>query len=84
MKKGGIFHWEFPEGRHPAVIVSHAARIAAKSMVNVLLGSSQRSRRAAEINLLYDVRKSDLAEWRGSVSPILGWQIMQRILSSFG
>jgi len=35
-------------------------------------------------DLLYDVPKSDLTEWRGSVSPICGRQIVQRIVSSFG
>ena len=50
MKQWDIFTWEFPEGTHPAVIVSHTARIAAKPTVNVLLCSSQRAKRAAEIN----------------------------------
>ncbi|HEY3763080.1 MAG TPA: type II toxin-antitoxin system PemK/MazF family toxin [Verrucomicrobiae bacterium] len=50
MKQWDIFTWEFPEGSHPAVIVSHPQRIADKEVVNVLLCSSQRARRAAEIN----------------------------------
>jgi mRNA-degrading endonuclease toxin of MazEF toxin-antitoxin module len=50
MKQWDIFSWEFPEGQHPAVIVSHSARITAKPTVNVLLCSSQRARRAAEVN----------------------------------
>ena len=50
MKQWDIFSWEFPEGRHPAVIVSHPARIAVKPTLNVLLCSSPRARRAAEIN----------------------------------
>lgn len=50
MKQWDIFTWEFPEGSHPAVIVSHPRRIADREVVNVLLCSSQRTRRAAEIN----------------------------------
>ena len=50
MKQWNIFSWEFPEGKHPAVVVSHPARIAAKPTVNVLLCSSQRARRAAGVN----------------------------------
>jgi hypothetical protein len=50
MKQWDIFSWEFPEGKHPAVVVSHPARIAAKPTVNVLLCSSQRARRTADVN----------------------------------
>ena len=50
MKQWDIYTWEFPEGAHPAVIVSHPARISAKPVVNVLLCSSQRARRSAEVN----------------------------------
>ena len=62
MKQWDIFSWEFPEGKPPAVIVSHPARIAVKPTVNVLLCSSQRARRAAEINgMILD--ESDGLDW---------------------
>lgn len=62
MKQWDIFSWEFPEGKHPAVVVSHPARIAAKPTVNVLLCSSQRARRAAEVNEVI-LDESDGLDW---------------------
>jgi mRNA-degrading endonuclease toxin of MazEF toxin-antitoxin module len=50
MKQWDILAWEFPEGRHPAVVLSHPARIALKPVVNVLLCSSRRATRAAGAN----------------------------------
>ena len=50
MKQWDIYTWEFPEGSHPAVVVSHPARISAKPVVNVLLCSSQRAQRTADVN----------------------------------
>lgn len=62
MKQWDIYTWEFPEGKHPAVIVSHPARISAKAAVNVLLCSSQRARRAAEANELI-LDEADGLDW---------------------
>ena len=62
MKQLDIYAWEFPEGKHPAVIVSHPARIAAKPTVNVLLCSTQRARRAAEVNEVI-LDESDGLDW---------------------
>lgn len=62
MKQWDIYTWEFPEGNHPAVIVSHSARIAAKPTVNVLLCSSQRARRPAEVNEVI-LDESDGLDW---------------------
>jgi hypothetical protein len=50
MRQWDIYTWEFPEGKHPAVVVSHPARLAAKPIINVLLCSSQRAKRAADVN----------------------------------
>jgi mRNA-degrading endonuclease toxin of MazEF toxin-antitoxin module len=62
MKQWDIHTWEFPEGKHPAVIISHPVRIAAKPTVNVLLCSSQRARREAEVNeVLLD--EADGLDW---------------------
>jgi hypothetical protein len=62
MTQWDIFTWEFPEGKHPAVIVSHPARIKAKPFVNVLLCSSQRSNHPAEVNeVLLD--EADGLDW---------------------
>jgi mRNA-degrading endonuclease toxin of MazEF toxin-antitoxin module len=62
MKQWDIYTWEFPEGKHPAVIVSHLARIVAKPTVNVLLCSSQRARRVAEVNEVI-LDQSDGLDW---------------------
>ncbi|MEY2466744.1 MAG: PemK-like, MazF-like toxin of type toxin-antitoxin system [Verrucomicrobiota bacterium] len=50
MKQWDIVTWTFPEGKHPAVIISHSARVANKPIVNVLLCSSQRAKRQPEVN----------------------------------
>jgi hypothetical protein len=50
MKQWDIFTWTFPEGKHPAVIVSHSERVANKRVINILLCSSKRATRAAEAN----------------------------------
>ena len=62
MKQWDIVSWDFPEGVHPAVIVSHPARIAAKPVVNVLLCSSQRARRAAEAHEII-LDEADGLDW---------------------
>ena len=62
MKQWDIVTWEFPEGTHPAVIVSHPRRIADKQTVNVLLCSSQRARRLAEINEII-LDEADGLDW---------------------
>jgi mRNA-degrading endonuclease toxin of MazEF toxin-antitoxin module len=50
MTQWDIYTWDFEEGTHPAVIVSHPRRISTKPVVNVLLCSSQRAARPAELN----------------------------------
>jgi mRNA-degrading endonuclease toxin of MazEF toxin-antitoxin module len=47
MKQWEIVTWKFPEGAHPAVIVSHPERCAHKEQLNVLLCSTQRAQRQA-------------------------------------
>ena len=50
MKPWDIFTWDFPEaGPHPAVILGTVERVGLKSRVNVLLCSSQRAARRAEV-----------------------------------
>ena len=50
MKPWDIYTWEFPgAGAHPAVILSTETRTANKPVVNVLLCSSKRATRKAEI-----------------------------------
>ena len=62
MKQWDIFTWEFPERKHPAIIVSHQARIAAKPVVNVLLCSSQRAKRLPEANEIV-LDEADGLDW---------------------
>lgn len=47
MKQWDIYMWQFPFGKHPAVVISHPARITNKPVVNVLKCSSQRASRPA-------------------------------------
>jgi hypothetical protein len=62
MKQWDIFTWEFPEGIHPAVIVSHPARLAHKPTINVLLCSSQRAQRVPEANEII-LDEADGLDW---------------------
>ncbi|MEI9960006.1 MAG: type II toxin-antitoxin system PemK/MazF family toxin [Limisphaerales bacterium] len=62
MKQWDIFTWEFPEGDHPAIIVSHSVRVAQKPVVNVLLCSSQRAKRLAEVNEII-LDEADGLDW---------------------
>ena len=51
MKPWEIYTWNFPDaGPHPAVIVGNDERVKNKPKVNVLLCSSQRATRAAEVH----------------------------------
>ena len=51
MKQWDICTCDFAEaGPHPAVIVSHADRVARAPLVNVLIGSSQKASRPAREN----------------------------------
>jgi len=47
MKQWDIYTYEFPFGKHPAVIVSHPLRAAHKPVVNILKCASQRATREA-------------------------------------
>lgn len=62
MKQWDIVMWNFSEGRHPAVIVSHPDRIALKPVVNVLLCSCKRAARHAEINEII-LDEADGLDW---------------------
>jgi mRNA-degrading endonuclease toxin of MazEF toxin-antitoxin module len=62
MKQWDIFTWEFPFGKHPAVIVSHPTRVENKPVVNVLKCSSQRVGRAAQENEVM-LDKADGLDW---------------------
>jgi mRNA-degrading endonuclease toxin of MazEF toxin-antitoxin module len=63
MKPWEIYTWTFPEaGTHPAVIVSSAARVAHKPVVNVLLCSSQRASRPAQSHEV-PLDSADGLEW---------------------
>lgn len=51
MKAWEIYTWNFPEaGPHPAVILGTDERVKNKPKVNVLLCSSQRAKRSAEMH----------------------------------
>jgi mRNA-degrading endonuclease toxin of MazEF toxin-antitoxin module len=51
MKPWEIWTWNFPEaGPHPAVILGTDERVGRKPRVNVLLCSTQRASRKAEVN----------------------------------
>jgi mRNA-degrading endonuclease toxin of MazEF toxin-antitoxin module len=51
MKPWDIYTWDFPgAGSHPAVVLGTETRLKLKPRVNVLLCSSQRAKRKAEIH----------------------------------
>ncbi|HMO64260.1 MAG TPA: type II toxin-antitoxin system PemK/MazF family toxin [Verrucomicrobiota bacterium] len=51
MRPWEIWTWDFPEaGPHPAVVLATPDRLRLKARVNVLLCSSQRAGRAAEVH----------------------------------
>ena len=51
MKPWDIYTWSFPDaGSHPAVIIDTDERVKHKPTVNVLLCSSQRATRKAELH----------------------------------
>lgn len=62
MRQWEIVTWDFPEGRHPAVIVSHPDRCQHKERINVLLCSTQRAQRQARpYEVVLD--RADGLEW---------------------
>jgi len=64
MKPWEVWDWEFPHGKHPAVIVSPEARCLNTDIqtVNILGCSSRRASRAAEIHeVLLD--EADGLDW---------------------
>jgi mRNA-degrading endonuclease toxin of MazEF toxin-antitoxin module len=63
MKQWDIWTCDFAEaGPHPAVIVSHPDRVARASLVNVLLGSSQRASRPPRANEVL-LNSADGLDW---------------------
>jgi mRNA-degrading endonuclease toxin of MazEF toxin-antitoxin module len=63
MKAWDIFTWDFPDaGPHPAVVLGLEARISHKPKINVLLCSSQRTRRMADIDEVV-LDESDGLDW---------------------
>jgi len=63
MKPWEIWDYEFPWGRHPAIIVSSELRVERKSHVVVLSCSTQRATRDA-IGLEAVVDKDDGLDWK--------------------
>lgn len=63
MKPWDIYTWDFPEaGPHPAVVLGTDERVKNKPKVNVLLCSSQRATRAAELHEVI-LDSSDGLDW---------------------
>lgn len=63
MKPWDIYTWSFPDaGVHPAVIVGTDERVKNKPTVNVLLCSSQRATRKAELHEVI-LDSSDGLDW---------------------
>jgi mRNA-degrading endonuclease toxin of MazEF toxin-antitoxin module len=63
MKQWEIWTCDFAEaGPHPAVIVSHADRVARAPLVNVLIGSSQKASRPARENEVI-LNSADGLDW---------------------
>jgi hypothetical protein len=81
MKQWDIVMWNFPEGRHPAVIVSHPERIALKPVVNVLLCSSKRATRQAEANEII-LDEADGLDWPTLCKCDLLYDVDQKELSA--
>jgi mRNA-degrading endonuclease toxin of MazEF toxin-antitoxin module len=63
MRPWDIYTWNFPEaGPHPAVILGTDERVKNKPKVNVLLCSSQRAKRTAELHEVI-LDSADGMEW---------------------
>jgi hypothetical protein len=64
MKQWEVWDWEFPHGKHPAIILSPEARCSNRDIatVNVLGCSSKRANRKAEVHeVLLD--RADGLDW---------------------
>ena len=64
MKPWDIYHWQFPHGTHPAVIISPLARCEnpAIETVNVVGCSSKKAQRSAEVHELI-LDQEDGLDW---------------------